>query len=266
MPNTPNSLMPFFDCPVAKFGTWLRQLKLTCGNTCINSSLASAWGLIKSLNVFDPGPGSWATCAICRTFGETGHSSPNRPPQDCRHIDQTRQSRMDLGQKKAINRVRCKLAYTLHPGPGTNLTTYDVKPVAGADLQSPMYQATLVTVLSDKVYVGKLATDAPAAKRSVAQVFLTAPEVQALFDKIPPKLSDIKSKVRLDEMERKRCKEHNASRAVRHEIEFRRADAVLAVFREIGYRIDLWDQLDELGPRSHRSGIVRAASPREKRF
>ena len=154
--------------------------------------------------------------------------------------------------------------YTL--GQVQNLTTYDVKPVAGADLQSPMYQATLVTVLSDKVYVGKLATDAPAAKRSVAQVFLTAPEVQALFDKIPPKLSDIKSKVRLDEMERKRCKEHNASRAVRHEIEFRRADAVLAVFREIGYRIDLWDQLDELGPRSHRSGIVRAASPREKRF
>ena len=145
------------------------------------------------------------------------------------------------------------------------MSTYDVKPVAGADLQSPMYQATLVTVLSDKVYVGKLATDEPAAKRSVAQVFLTAPEVQALFDKIPPKLSDIKSKVRLDEMERKRCKEHNASRAVRHEVEFRRADAVLAVFREIGYRIDLWDQLDELGPRSHRSGIVRAASPREKR-
>ena len=145
--------------------------------------------------------------------------------------------------------------YTM--GQVQNLSTYDVKSVAGVGSQSPMYQATLVTVLSDKVYVGELATDELAAKRSVAQVFLTAPEVQALFDKIPPKLSDIKSKGRLDEMERKRCQQRQASRAVRHEIESDRAHAVLDVFREMGYRIDLWDQLDELGPGPERVGAGR---------
>eukprot|EP00438_Fugacium_kawagutii_P010720 Skav213171 [mRNA] locus=scaffold11:170697:171026:- [translate_table: standard] len=105
-----------------------------------------------------------------------------------------------------------------------------------------MYEATLVTELSNKVYVGEREEDQFNAKRSVAILFLEDPEVQSFFDKLPPKIADIKAKVKLHEEERRRCKQNGASRAVIHEIEKHRIDGVLAFFREWGYRVDIWDQ------------------------
>eukprot|EP00438_Fugacium_kawagutii_P010723 Skav213174 [mRNA] locus=scaffold11:185704:186036:- [translate_table: standard] len=109
-----------------------------------------------------------------------------------------------------------------------------------------MYVATLTTELSEKVYVGEREEDEFEAKRSVATLFLEDPEVQSFFDKLPPKIADIRAKV-LHEGERRRCLQHGAkrNRNVITEIQKERTNAVLAIFREWGYRTEIWDQIQD---------------------
>lgn len=115
-------------------------------------------------------------------------------------------SRWYNNRRPSTDNVASFLArYTL--GQVKKPSTYEVKEVANvagtqAMLETPMYQATLSTVLSGKVYVGEVAGDEAAARRSVASAFLEAPEVKEVFEKLPPKISEINKKVKLDEREK----------------------------------------------------------------
>eukprot|EP00435_Cladocopium_sp_Y103_P033861 s2252_g8.t1 len=126
--------------------------------------------------------------------------------------------------------------YTL--GQVSQPMTFQVKPVGEGQ-----YQATLTTVLSDKVYVGGIADDELAAKRSAASLCLQTPAVKLVLENVPPTVGAIRNKVRLDENERRRCNELKCSSAVTWPIVRERVSAVLSIFRDMGYHMDLWDQV-----------------------
>ena len=172
-------------------------------------------------------------------------------PPILRRIDPSNVARILIQERKTgfspdttrtpTGNVDCFLKhYTL--GQVSKLTTYEVREAGYTHGGEPIYQATLVTVLSDKVYRGDFAADEHGAKKSVARQFLDSPEVKCVFEKLPPKIRDIRSKVKIDEQEKRSCIKHGASREVVHEIQKHRENAVLAVFRDMGYQIDLWDQ------------------------
>lgn len=102
--------------------------------------------------------------------------------------------RCDSSKESTDNVASLLQRYTLGQVPKP--CTYKVRKV-GADSESPMFQATLTTVMSDHEYVGEIAKDSLTARRAAAKVFLEAPEVTRVFEKLPPKMSDIKSKVAL---------------------------------------------------------------------
>lgn len=104
------------------------------------------------------------------------------------------------------------------------------------------YQATLVTDLSTRAYVGHAATE-PAAKQAAADLFFRDEKVRKIFDLIPPRTLDVKAKAKFFVPERLECERLGVSQLVMNEIIKIRMERIYGVFRDWGFRTDLWDGL-----------------------
>eukprot|EP00435_Cladocopium_sp_Y103_P042042 s2867_g11.t1 len=104
------------------------------------------------------------------------------------------------------------------------------------------YQATLVTDLSTRAYVGHAATES-GAKHAAADLFFRDEEIKNVFDQIPPRTSDVKAKAKFFVPERLKCESLGVSQTVMNEIIQIRMEHIYGVFRDWGFRTDLWDSM-----------------------
>ena len=145
--------------------------------------------------------------------------------------------RYDTNQTSTTNLQHFFSRYTLTP----KSEPYKIE-VTAIGQKHQDYQAALKTVLSKEIFVGR-GTTTSAAKQAAAHHFFQNAEIEQIFDLIPPRTSDVKAKAKFFVPERLKCDSLGVSQAVMNEIIQIRMERIYAVFREWGFRTDLWDGL-----------------------